>query len=397
MPTASSLLQLFRPGCHTAADGQELTFTEAHLAASAKAYDPALHEAPLVIGHPRHDLPAYGWVKSLAFSAGHLEAEPHQVDASFAELVRSGRYKKRSASFYKPEAKENPVPGVYYLRHVGFLGAAPPAIKGLREAAFDGADEASVVFVEFGEGVSGWSVAAALRGVRDLLIAKFGLADVTAALPDYLIGNLEADAAREAAATSPAYGERPTSVVPAGSHPPPAEPALPAAMPSTETLPMTTPTTPTADQLAAQAADLKAREAAIAAREAAAAKSENASFLEGLIGGGKLLPVYKDGLLNFMGGLSSSVSIDFTENGQAKQLSQLAWFKDVFLAGQPKVVEFNESAGAEKGASTTVDFQAPPGSDVDADAAELHNKALAWQRQNPGTEYIAAYRAVGGK
>lgn len=131
--------------------GAELAFSEADLAASAAAYDPALSEAPIVVGHPAHDLPAYGWIKSLAFADGGLEAEPDQVDPAFAEMVAAGRFKKISASFYPPESKNNPHPGVYYLRHVGFLGAAPPAVKGLRTPAFAAEDDAVVLEVDFSE------------------------------------------------------------------------------------------------------------------------------------------------------------------------------------------------------------------------------------------------------
>ncbi len=59
-------IEIFRPGTHTAMSGETIGFTEAQLRASAAAYDPAKHEAPIVVGHPRHDGPAYGWVKSLA-------------------------------------------------------------------------------------------------------------------------------------------------------------------------------------------------------------------------------------------------------------------------------------------------------------------------------------------
>ncbi len=131
--------------------GAELAFSEADLAASAAAYNPALSEAPIVVGHPAHDLPAYGWIKSLAFADGGLEAEPDQVDPAFAEMVAAGRFKKISASFYPPESKNNPHPGVYYLRHVGFLGAAPPAVKGLRTPAFAAEDDAVVLEVDFSE------------------------------------------------------------------------------------------------------------------------------------------------------------------------------------------------------------------------------------------------------
>ena len=77
--------------------GAALDFSVDDLAASAAAYDPALSEAPIVVGHPVTDAPAYGWVKSLAFAGGGLEAEPDQVDPAFAEMVAAGRFKKISA------------------------------------------------------------------------------------------------------------------------------------------------------------------------------------------------------------------------------------------------------------------------------------------------------------
>lgn len=119
-----------------AMSGQAFEFSESDLQATVAAYNPTLHEAPLVVGHPRHDLPAYGWVHSLAYSEGGLDATPAQVNTDFADMVAAGAFKKISASFYAPDAPQNPVPGIYYLRHVGFLGAQPPAVKGLRQPSF---------------------------------------------------------------------------------------------------------------------------------------------------------------------------------------------------------------------------------------------------------------------
>ena len=140
-PASPKPLHIFRAGTHTAADGRELIFSEADLAATAKAYDPALHEAPIVVGHPAHNAPAYGWVSGLVAGADGLRAAPRQVDPSFAESVAAGRFKKISASFYHPQSPANPAPGVFYLRHVGFLGAMPPAVKGLAQAEFAGGAE----------------------------------------------------------------------------------------------------------------------------------------------------------------------------------------------------------------------------------------------------------------
>lgn len=130
-------MQIFRAGTHTDSRGRTLTFSVADIEATAAAYAPDVHEAPLVVGHPALDDPAYGWVESLAATDdGVLEASPRQVDPAFAEMAADGRFKRVSASFYAPDATANPVPDVWYLRHVGFLGAHPPAVKGLRPVMF---------------------------------------------------------------------------------------------------------------------------------------------------------------------------------------------------------------------------------------------------------------------
>lgn len=137
MAKQTTPLHIFKPGTHTDMSGTPRSFTPALLTQIAAAYDPARHEAPLVVGHPRHDLPAYGWVQSLTYSDGEdgnpagLYALPAQVNADFADMVAAGAFKKISAAFYPPDAPGNPTPGQVALRHVGFLGAQPPAIKGL--------------------------------------------------------------------------------------------------------------------------------------------------------------------------------------------------------------------------------------------------------------------------
>ncbi|MCL1861793.1 MAG: cell division protein ZapB [Proteobacteria bacterium] len=143
-------LHIFRAGLQTPLAGEPILFSEADIIGCVEAYDPAAHEAPIVVGHPKINAPAYGWVKSLTAAGGDLIAEPHQVDPAFAELVAAGRYKKISASFYAPDSPANPKPGSYYLRHVGFLGAQPPAVKGLREPQFADGEE-GVVEIEFNE------------------------------------------------------------------------------------------------------------------------------------------------------------------------------------------------------------------------------------------------------
>jgi hypothetical protein len=185
-------LHIFKPGTHTAMCGASFSFTESDLTATVTAYDPTLHEAPMVIGHPQHDAPAAGWIKSLSAAAQGLIAEPQQVDATFAEQIAKGSYKKISASFYHPNAANNPVPGVYYLRHVGFLGAQPPAVKGLRPIELADGEAGVIEFGDYGHELSTdlW------RRLREWLIGKFDKEAADQVAPSWAIDCL-AETARQ--------------------------------------------------------------------------------------------------------------------------------------------------------------------------------------------------------
>ncbi len=130
------LIEIFKAGKRTDANGKIVEITTCDLQQAVEAYDPAFHESPVVIGHPKDNHPAYAWVKSLQLEGDILKAELSQVDPEFAEMVEKGRYKKVSASFYLANSQANPKQGSLYLRHVGFLGAVPPAVKGLRNPEF---------------------------------------------------------------------------------------------------------------------------------------------------------------------------------------------------------------------------------------------------------------------
>lgn len=140
--------EVFMAGTRADNSGKTVTITPDDVANIAKSYHPNFHEAPIVIGHPSDNAPAFGWVKSLSAKDGKLFAEFGEMDDDFVELVKAGRYKKVSASFYPPKHPSNPKPDGWYLRHIGFLGATPPAVKGLSAINFND-DETGVVC--FGE------------------------------------------------------------------------------------------------------------------------------------------------------------------------------------------------------------------------------------------------------
>jgi hypothetical protein len=129
-------IEIMRPGRFRAMNGAEISFTEDNLRLAAVAYDAAKAPAPVVIGHPTTDAPAYGWVKGMDFADGTLGAYVGDLEASFADAVKARRYNKVSASFFAPQQTSNPRPGVFYLKHVGFLGATAPAVPGLKPVSF---------------------------------------------------------------------------------------------------------------------------------------------------------------------------------------------------------------------------------------------------------------------
>lgn len=132
-------VEVFRVGKHTDSGGNTREWTEQDLETIVSKYDPANHEAPAVIGHPKDNAPAYAWVEGLKSEAGSLWAKFKQIVPEFAEGVESGLWKKRSIALY-PDMS---------LRHVGFLGAQPPAIKGLKDIEFASGEE--LMTIEFSE------------------------------------------------------------------------------------------------------------------------------------------------------------------------------------------------------------------------------------------------------
>ena len=121
--------EIFKTGTHTSDKDITKDYTLDDLNFIANSYDPAEDEAPLVIGHPVDNSPAYGWVKSLEVTVdGKLLAESpdEKIHPFLLNSLKQGTIKKRSISL-TPEGK---------LRHVGFLGGAAPSVKGLADIQF---------------------------------------------------------------------------------------------------------------------------------------------------------------------------------------------------------------------------------------------------------------------
>lgn len=131
--------EIFKIGTHTSDKGITKDYSLDDLNFIAQSYNPQEDEAPIVVGHPIDNSPAYGWVSSLEVTEdGKLvaDAPDEKIHPDFLSAVQEGRYKKRSISL-TPEGK---------LRHIGFLGGAAPAVKGLADIQFS---QPSSTVIEF--------------------------------------------------------------------------------------------------------------------------------------------------------------------------------------------------------------------------------------------------------
>jgi hypothetical protein len=241
--------------------------------------------------------------------------------------VKAGAYKKVSASFYPKDHPNNPTPGVYALRHVGFLGAQPPAVKGLKPTEF--AEEADCIEIEldFAEeqaaGQSEW---------------KFPSAEPTTPQPTTAENPAEPSSLPSGAAAA-------ADGIPEGS---------------THSQPETTTVTPE-EKAALEAhnaqlqADLDASRAAINAQAAAANTAAHAAFAEKLVGEARITAAEAPLLVATLDHLEPptvagerAALVEFGEGEAKKPMAEV--FK-AFLQSLPKRVEFGEQAGRDRAAT----------------------------------------------
>ncbi|MDP8162811.1 peptidase [Pasteurella skyensis] len=356
----TNVIEIFRAGTRKDANGNTITISVDDLNTIVKNYNPVLHEAPIVIGHPKTDTPAYGWIDALFVEGDILKATPKQVDAEFAELVNTGKYKKISSAFYLPNSASNPKPEGFYLRHVGFLGAKPPAVKGLKDPIFnDNSDDV----VEF----SDWESASLFQSLRDFFIEKFGLEEADKALPAWKVESIKEDVIREQ------ERKYQTKELPIFNEP--------------ENKPKDLQGEPMSEEDKKKLAELEAENSRLKAERAAEIKAqtekENAEFAESLVSEGKLIPKLKQQAIDLLN--AETGSAEFSETDFKSNLK-------TFLSELPQAVEFSEIATKENAA--TGEFNTVEYAETDDPARiELDRKARAYMEKN-NVDYATAISAV---
>ena len=372
-----------------------MSFTQDHLHQIANSYDPKVHEAPVIVGHAYATSPAYGWVDSLKVIGDRLVARIKDLEPQFAELVKARRYSKISSGLYPPESPSNPYPGNFSLREVSFLGAKPPAIKGLKPVEF--AEEEGVLHFDeqlnFMHGVSEAErsyrfIATVFQRLRDHLIDKEGLdaadkvlpADIvqmiseSANMPDVRFEMLDRLMMRvseleQQISQQPIYTEKHMTE----------EKELEFAEKQR--------------QIEIQQAELAKQAQILAKRQAELDRKEDLDFCEGLIKEGKVLPKERTNLMAIFSSLRKS---DSTVNFGEGDLSAVEAVKN-FVKEHPPVIAFGEFSAPEKALPrSNSNFDVPDGYDVDPDQLELHQKAEAYMEAHPGTDFLKAIQKIGG-
>lgn len=335
--------EIFKAGQHTDSLGVERTYTENDLDGIVSKYNPVNHEAPLVIGHPKSNLPAYGWVDKIKRVGDRILALPKQVVPEFEEMVEKGLFKKRSVSFY-PDGS---------LRHIGFLGAMPPAIKGLKDVEFN-ADENEII-IEFSENYRINSIGRVFQNLRDWMIEKFGLDAADKVITQYSIDDLK-QIMPEPVEAAPGFNENIN------------EEEMKELEEKIKNLEI---------QIAEFTESAKAKDAEIitlkgkiSGMEASQREADYNEFCEELIKKGKLLPANKSDIVHQLNAAHlSNLEIEFSENGEKKKTTAVESLKNL-LRKMPTVINFEEVATKNKAGEADSN---------NLDAADLAKKAVEYK------------------
>jgi hypothetical protein len=313
-------IQIFKGGKQIDSTGAEWD-GDALIDQAVASFNAAEHEPPVVVGHPKDNAPAFGWVEGLKAEVKDggkvLLAKFREVVPEFEELVKAGRYKKRSAAFY-PDGR---------LRHVGFLGAVPPAIKGLADLKFEEGEQ----YIEFSDSWTVGIIGRMFGRLREWLIEKDGVEVADRVVPAWDVDSLKEEANRPAEASA-VYHEQPEKTeVTMGEEKQFSEAEVKAAE---------------------QAAAAKAKEEGKKEAQREFAEAERKRGINEFIarnwpkeGKGKLPPALLDaGVQQFMEQLDGGTELEFSDG---KKQSLLAWFQE-FLEGLPASGLFAEVATRDK-------------------------------------------------
>ena len=423
-------VEFLRCGTHTSMSGSSHNFTHDIAQEIVDTYNPDNFKAPLIVSHETgkyndreivNSELAFGTPKLLRKVGDRLKAVFEKISPEFIEWVRNNQILGISPSFYPPNHQSNPTPGKWSLRHIAGLGKSPPAIKGLASLSlseflnspvgaidlgeFDLSSNEGIVTLDFE--VNALSEASSDKHCIDFMGDYHAIAPLFQRLRDYLIDKEGLEAADKIIApyelqmlseikATPDYqmemldrlmmrvSELENKVLPLPNYKEMTE----------ESTKLETNFAEREAKLEATAAELAKQAQKIAARQAELDRKEDLEFAESLIKEGRALPNEKEKLVTMLGTMRKNETVvEFSEDDKPQMLDA---FKDM-LRSRPPVIAFGEHAKPEgKPKHSSINFQAPEGTEVDSEALEIHEKAMAYQEAHPGVSYIQAIAKVGG-
>ena len=352
MSALDGWIDVCRAGTWRDMAGREVALDEARFDRIVEAHA-AADPAPVVVGHPETDAPAFAWIDGLRRSGDRLQAKLRDIAPAFREAVEAGRYAGRSIALQGDT-----------LRHLGFLGGRAPAVPGLAPTQFADRPE-TVIPLAAAQLASGQieraafdAIARTLRGLRERIIATDGQDAADATVPQW-----EIETVADAATLPPAAIDEPRSFaappMPATDHDP-EDNGQEGAMPKTEA--ELAAESAALDQrktaLDAQAADLAAREA----KQAAAARLAAAeAALKPHVEAGRVLPAETAGLAALLASLpdGDDATLSFAAadgNGEVSEAPRAIF--DRLLAALPSRVDYATRAGGAAPAPQADDAKA---------------------------------------
>jgi hypothetical protein len=452
-------IEIARTGRHTDKHGRPVHLSLKRLQEIAQGYNPEIYQAPLIIAHKTGNVPdselvtsslSFGTPTTLKVVGDRLKASFDKFSPAFTEWVRNKNLLAISPGFYTPNHPSNPTPGKWALREISALGSEPPAIKGLQplSEAFDFSEaEDGIVCLEFAEpdvdaGVVefAWGdryVVQILRRLRDYMVVEKGAEEAEKVIPiETLTWAMEGAASPDAEdrlwPKIDAFKERLESL----------EERLNASTRSfSEGGAM--PLKPYLQQLLRSQVQASGKDAAAIAQESGVANFSElldsngeasdeqlqrivdsvtqpvqlsepsdrelelerklaeierqgvVSFVEAQVNRGAVLPGEKTAIVELLVSADHSSPVEFSEGSETKTLKLGDSFRS-FLQRLTPAIEFAEIATADVD-EEPIEFSEPAGYEVNAEKKALMQKAKAYQRKHPNVDFIAAYKAVGGK
>lgn len=315
-------IRAFTTGTHRDGAGNFNTWTREQLDTMASKFKSRGLKIPACIGHPEKDAPAYGWFDQVKREGDDLNLHLGEISPKFAEAVRDTHYKYVSLAL-RPDLS---------IRHVGFLGAEPPAINlgELKKHEFSEGLEGIQTF-EFAD-YHRSTLKRLFQGLRELLLLKFGQEEADRALSQWDVERV---------------GEAENVF---------SEPLTP-----TEEI---TVTVKTPEQFQAEIDELKRQnnqlqtegsttKTQLTALQFSQNREKDKTFILGL--GTKVLPGRVEQLTDFMGALREKGELTFSEGGKKNALEE---FKG-FLQSLPEQLTFGEGVTTERAAGTEADEAGP--------------------------------------